>query len=54
MLFAGWGIVVTAIVLLHSEVSKTAFVAAGVAIEALGFVIAARAHMPRRGARRDA
>lgn len=54
MMLAGWGIVVTAVVLLRSEVSKTAFVIAGIAIEALGVVLAARAHIPARGIRRDA
>ena len=54
MMLAGWGIVVTAIVLLRSEAPKTAFVAAGLSVELLGFVLEARAHIPARGPRHNA
>ncbi|HEX3685426.1 MAG TPA: hypothetical protein VHU83_23025 [Bryobacteraceae bacterium] len=53
LMLAGWGIVVTAVLLLRTPVAKTAFVLAGIAIEVVGFVLAARAHLPR-GARNDA
>ncbi|HTU47176.1 MAG TPA: hypothetical protein VMF91_19090 [Bryobacteraceae bacterium] len=51
LMLAGWGIVVTAVVLLRTSVPKTLFVLAGMAIEAWGFVLAARAHLPRGGSR---
>lgn len=46
-------IVVTAIELLRLHPAKALFVMAGVAIEMLGFVLFARAHLPVRGARSD-
>lgn len=54
LMLAGWGIVVTAALLLRKPVPKTVFVLAGMAIEVLGLVLAARAHPPARGARKDA
>ena len=45
LLLAGWGLVVAAIVLLNREVAREAFVAAGVAVEALGLVLVVRAHL---------
>ena len=53
LMLAGWGIVATAAWLLRTTVAETAFVLAGIAIEIVGFVLAARAHLPR-GARNDA
>ena len=54
MMLAGWGVVLAAVLMLRSEASKTVFAIAGIAIEGLGFLIAARAHIPARGTRRDA
>lgn len=54
LMLAGWAIVLTAIVLLASVPAKTGFVLAGIAIEILGFVLAALAHLPARGTRSDA
>ncbi len=54
LILAGWAIVVSAVVLLRSQGAKTAFVLAGMAIEALGFILFARAHLPSRGAATDA
>jgi hypothetical protein len=48
LMLAGWAIAVTAVLLLRTPAAKTAFVLAGLGIEALGFVLAARAHVPRR------
>jgi hypothetical protein len=48
LMLAGWAIAVTAVLLLRASVAKTAFVLAGVGIEVLGFVLVARAHVPRR------
>jgi hypothetical protein len=49
LMLAGWAIAVTAILLLlHTSVAKMVFVLAGVGIEVLGFVLVARAHVPRR------
>jgi hypothetical protein len=48
MLLAGWLLVLSAIVLLASPALRTAFVLAGVAVEALGMVLAFRSHqIPR-------
>jgi hypothetical protein len=47
LLLSGWGIVVTALTLLHTSV-LTVFVLAGVAVEILGLVLVARAHLPVR------
>lgn len=48
LMLAGWTIVVTAVLLLRTPMAKTAFVLAGAAIEILGFVLVARAHLPHR------
>jgi len=45
---AGWGLVLTAIVLLPSQVSRAAFVFAGIAVEALGLTLVFRAHLTPR------
>lgn len=47
LMVAGWVIAVAAIRLLAALDSRTAFVTAGMVIEALGFVLLARAHLPR-------
>ena len=46
LLPAGWLLTIAAIVLLASLPSRTVFVLAGAAVELLGFVLAARAHLP--------
>jgi hypothetical protein len=46
LLLAGWVIVLTAIGLLPSGAARAAFILAGVAVELLGLVLAARAHLP--------
>ena len=44
-LLAGWFLVLAALALLPEGTARNAFVAAGVAVEALGFVLAVRSHM---------
>lgn len=46
LLVAGWVIVLTAIGLLPSGTARAVFVLAGVAVEALGLFLVARAHLP--------
>jgi hypothetical protein len=48
LMLAGWAIAVAAVLLLRTPTPKTAFVLSGLGIEVLGFVLAARAHVPRR------
>jgi hypothetical protein len=50
LLLAGWGIVLTALVLLTAETPRAAFVLAGVGVEIVGLVLVIRAHPIRRGA----
>jgi uncharacterized protein YacL len=45
LLLSGWGIVVAALIMLHTS-ALTVFVLAGVAVEILGLVFVARAHLP--------
>ncbi len=45
LLLSGWGIVVAALALLHGA-AISVFILAGVAVEILGFVLVARAHLP--------
>jgi hypothetical protein len=45
LLLAGWGLVLTALVLLAKPGARTAFVLAGLAVEVLGIVLAARGHL---------
>ena len=52
MLVAGWAIVLAALVLLRSVPRQSAFVLAGLGVEAVGLVLVVRSHMPPRGARR--
>jgi len=49
LLLAGWLLVLSAIVLLSAPVPRNAFLLAGIGVEVLGLVLAARAHLtPRR------
>jgi hypothetical protein len=45
LLLSGWGIVLAAVRMLHGN-AASAFVLAGVAVEILGLVLVARAHLP--------
>ncbi len=45
LLLSGWGIVVTALVLLHGH-AVLAFVYAGIAVEIMGMVLVFRGHLP--------
>ncbi|HTZ99285.1 MAG TPA: hypothetical protein VMB02_03075 [Candidatus Aquilonibacter sp.] len=49
LLVAGWGIVLTALVLLAEAAPRAAFVAAGIGVEILGLVLVIRAHLAPRG-----
>jgi hypothetical protein len=44
LLLAGWGIVVAALMLLPSAVSRVTFVLAGIFVQVLGLVLAVRSH----------
>jgi hypothetical protein len=44
LLLAGWGLVLAALGMLHAGVARTAFLAAGVAVELSGLTLAALAH----------
>jgi hypothetical protein len=49
LLLAGWALVLSALSLLTRALPRDAFVAAGMAVEILGLVLAVRAHiMPRK------
>ncbi len=50
LLFAGWGIVLSALVMLAAETPRAAFALAGVGVEIVGLVLVIRAHPIRRGA----
>jgi hypothetical protein len=45
LLLAGWGLVLAAIGMLHSDAPRAAFVMAGVAVELLGLLLLGRAHL---------
>lgn len=45
LLVAGWVIVLSAVVLLHSAAAQTIFVLAGIAVELLGLSLVVRAHL---------
>ncbi len=45
LLVSGWALVLAAIVLLSAAGSRMAFLFAGIAVEILGLVLAARAHL---------
>jgi len=49
LLIAGWGIALTALALLKSGLPRDVFLLAGIAVELLGFLVAARAHAVQRG-----
>jgi|GEM_PF-566425 len=53
LMLAGWVISLAALALLASLPSRTCFVLAGIGIELLGFVFAARSHLHPRGAKSD-
>jgi len=50
LLLAGWGIVISALVLMTKDAPRTAFVLAGIGVEIVGLVLVIRAHPIRRGA----
>jgi hypothetical protein len=45
MMLAGWFLVLAAIVLFASPPLRSAFVVAGIAVEALGLILAFRSHL---------
>jgi hypothetical protein len=47
LLLSGWGIMVAALSMLHGS-AVAVFIVCGVAVEILGFVLVARAHLPAR------
>jgi len=47
LLLSGWGIVLAALAMLHGTATSI-FVLAGVAVEIIGLVLVARAHLPLR------
>ena len=49
LLIAGWLLVLSALVLLPRGIARNAFVFAGLAVEAIGLVFAARAHLTHAG-----
>jgi uncharacterized membrane protein YccC len=49
LLLAGWGIILTAVVLLSQTPARMAFVIAGLGVEALGFALVIRSHPIARG-----
>jgi hypothetical protein len=48
LLLAGWGIVLTAIVLLRAESLRIGFVIAGMGVEILGLLLVFRSHLAPR------
>ena len=44
LLLAGWGLVLAAVAMLHSELSQAVFVVLGIAVELVGLVLVVRAH----------
>lgn len=48
MLLAGWFLVLAAVVLFVGPPMRAVFVLAGIAVEALGLVLAFRSHLVRR------
>lgn len=51
MLLAGWFLVLSAIVLFAAPALRSAFVVVGIAVEAVGMVLAFRAHLIPRESR---
>jgi hypothetical protein len=52
LLLAGWLLVLSAVALLASPASRTAFVLAGFGVEVLGLILVARFHPLTRGGHR--
>jgi hypothetical protein len=48
LLLAGWAISIAAVAMLAGGALRTVFVLAGLGVEALGLVLAIRAHLDRR------
>ena len=48
LMLSGWGLVFAALSLLSNLTALTAFVLAGLGVEALGFIFVARAHLPAK------
>jgi hypothetical protein len=48
LLLSGWGIAMTAIAVLPSPPLRLSFFLAGMGVEAIGLVLAVRAHLPVR------
>jgi hypothetical protein len=46
---AGWFIVLAALVLLRASMGRDLFIAAGLGVEILGFVLFTRAHLAAKG-----
>jgi len=51
LLLAGWWLVLAALILLASPTPRTAFVFAGVGVEAIGLALVFRSHLVPRGER---
>jgi hypothetical protein len=49
LMFAGWLLVIAAVVLLSRSVPRNAFVLAGMGVEIVGFGLVARSHLVLRG-----
>jgi hypothetical protein len=52
LLLAGWLLVIAALIMLRTAGAQTGFVLAGLAVEVLGLVLAARSHLSPRPDRR--
>ena len=50
---AGFFLAIAALLLFPAPAPRAAFIACGLAVEALGLVVAVRGHMERRGGRND-
>jgi len=53
LLLAGWILVLSAIMLLHTLPARTSFVLAGMGVEVLGFVLLSRYHLPQGSDRNE-
>lgn len=51
LLLAGWGIVLSAVVLLASALPRGCFVLAGMGVEVMGLILVVRSHLLLRGER---
>jgi hypothetical protein len=49
LLFAGWVLVVAALMLLGNSVPRAVFILAGMAVEVIGFALVARSHLHLHG-----